>query len=136
LSVGCKVTESCHWRGVYADMSNSDFRRGDFRCSQRARSFRYKPARLPMVNIGVDKFEGDIFHSSRWRHDISLKGKKIVVIGNGCSATQFIPEIAPEADTVTQFIRSQHVIIIHVPATDSSTFMNGRMIFTRNSSSG
>ena len=57
----------------------------------------------------METFEGEIFHSSRWRHDVSLKGKKVVVIGNGCSATQFVPEIAPEAETVTQFIRSQHV---------------------------
>ena len=76
--------------------------------------FQVQTRSKPMVNIGVDKFEGDIFHSSRWRHDISLKGKKVVVIGNGCSATQFIPEIAPDAETVTQFIRSQHVFIIHV----------------------
>ena len=71
------------------------------------------PGTLPVdvVNVGVEKFQGHIFHSSRWRHDISLKGKKVVVIGNGCSATQFVPEIAPEAETVTQFIRSQHALL-------------------------
>ena len=68
------------------------------------------PGTVPVdvINVGVEKFQGQIFHSSRWRHDFSLKGKKVVVIGNGCSATQFVPEIAPEAETVTQFIRCQH----------------------------
>jgi len=61
------------------------------------------------LTVGVDSFKGEIFHSSKWRHDISLQGKKVVVVGNGCSATQIVPKIAVEAESVTQFIRSQHV---------------------------
>ena len=61
------------------------------------------------VTEGVDSFKGEIFHSSQWRHDISLQRKKVVVVGNGCSATQLVPKIAVEAESVTQFIRSQHV---------------------------
>ena len=64
---------------------------------------------LTELTVGVDSFRGEIFHSSQWRHDISLQGKKVVVIGNGCSATQFVPKIALESESVTQFIRSQHV---------------------------
>jgi cation diffusion facilitator CzcD-associated flavoprotein CzcO len=32
------------------------------------------------------KFRGVTWHSARWRHDVDLKGKRIGVIGNGCSA--------------------------------------------------
>jgi cation diffusion facilitator CzcD-associated flavoprotein CzcO len=64
---------------------------------------------LAELTVGVDSFRGEIFHSSQWRHDISLHGKKVIVIGNGCSATQFVPKIALESESVTQFIRSQHV---------------------------
>ena len=35
---------------------------------------------------GISKFKGISFHSARWNHDVDLSGKKIAVIGNGCSA--------------------------------------------------
>lgn len=38
---------------------------------------------------GRDRFKGIQFHSSRWDHSIDLKGKKVGVIGNGCSAYVF-----------------------------------------------
>lgn len=43
---------------------------------------------------GLDRFHGESFHSARWNHSIDLKGKKVGVIGNGCSAGMsiiFIP---------------------------------------------
>lgn len=35
---------------------------------------------------GIDRFKGALFHSARWRHDVDLRGKRVAVIGNGCSA--------------------------------------------------
>lgn len=35
---------------------------------------------------GLEKFKGIVWHSARWRHDVELKGKRVGVIGNGCSA--------------------------------------------------
>ncbi|KAG2157280.1 hypothetical protein DEU56DRAFT_921555 [Suillus clintonianus] len=56
---------------------------------------------------GREKFRGPLWHSSQWRHDVDLKGKAIGVIGNGCSATQFIPVIAAEPSTrVINFCRT------------------------------
>jgi len=46
---------------------------------------------------GLDDFAGPSWHSARWRHDVPLAGKRVVVVGTGASAMQFIPEIAPEA---------------------------------------
>jgi hypothetical protein len=34
---------------------------------------------------GMDVFKGHVWHTARWRHDVPLSGKKIGVIGNGCS---------------------------------------------------
>ena len=45
---------------------------------------------------GKDSFEGVAFHSSRWQHDVDLKGKTVAVIGTGASAIQFVPEIAKD----------------------------------------
>jgi len=55
---------------------------------------------------GAEDFKGELFHSARWRHDVSLKDKDVIVVGNGCSASQLIPEILPETKSVTQFIRT------------------------------
>lgn len=33
---------------------------------------------------GSSSFEGAMFHSAQWDHSVSLKGKRVVVIGNGC----------------------------------------------------
>lgn len=58
--------------------------------------------RLP----GLGDFDGEVFHSSRWRHDIPLAGKRVAVVGTGASAVQFVPEIAPVAEHVTVFQRT------------------------------
>jgi 4-hydroxyacetophenone monooxygenase len=55
---------------------------------------------------GRDSFAGPAFHSSRWRHDVDLKGKRVAVIGTGASAFQFVPEIAPEVGKLTVFMRT------------------------------
>ncbi|KAJ5413093.1 monooxygenase [Penicillium sp. CMV-2018d] len=63
-----------------------------------------------MVKIkDADVFEGDIVHTAQWNHDVCLRDKDVVVIGNGSSASQLIPSIADDAKTVTQFMRTpQH----------------------------
>jgi cation diffusion facilitator CzcD-associated flavoprotein CzcO len=55
---------------------------------------------------GANDFKGEIFHSARWRHDVSLQDKNVIVIGNGCSASQIIPAILPETKSIRQFIRT------------------------------
>ena len=44
---------------------------------------------------GREEFRGESWHSARWNHDVDLAGKRVACIGNGASAVQFIPEIAP-----------------------------------------
>ncbi|MBX7451160.1 NAD(P)-binding domain-containing protein [Mycolicibacterium sp. 3033] len=46
---------------------------------------------------GIATFEGSVFHSARWDHDIDLTGKRVAVIGTGASAVQFIPHLAERA---------------------------------------
>jgi 4-hydroxyacetophenone monooxygenase len=55
---------------------------------------------------GIDGFRGEYFHSAEWRHDIDLTGKKVAVIGTGCSAAQFLPEIVDRVGSVTVFQRT------------------------------
>jgi len=54
---------------------------------------------------GADKYQGKLFHSALWDHNFDWKDKDVVVLGNGCSATQFVPVMAEDAKTITQFAR-------------------------------
>lgn len=55
---------------------------------------------------GLQDFAGAWFHSARWRHDVSLEGKRVAVIGTGASAMQFLRTVAGQAKQVTIFQRS------------------------------
>lgn len=56
---------------------------------------------------GRDSFEGTQFHSSRWNHDVDLRGKRVAVVGIGSSGIQSVPHLAKlEGVTLTQFMRS------------------------------
>ena len=55
---------------------------------------------------GITSFTGDFFHSAEWRSDVDLVGKRIAVIGTGCSALQFIPIVAETAAEVLVFQRT------------------------------
>jgi len=69
----------------------------------------HKPA-LPAIE-GIDDFQGDSFHSAQWNHDVSLEGKKVSCIGNGASAVQFLPQIAPSVSKLTVFQRSANWVL-------------------------
>jgi cation diffusion facilitator CzcD-associated flavoprotein CzcO len=56
---------------------------------------------------GVSSFKGPMFHSARWDTGVDLRGKKVAVIGNGASATQFVPVISEDpAVEITEFCRT------------------------------
>ncbi|WKT51481.1 FAD/NAD(P)-binding domain superfamily [Fusarium oxysporum f. sp. vasinfectum] len=60
---------------------------------------------------GVKSFKGPIIHSAKWRHDVNLTGKRVVLFGNGCTAAQIVPNILPQTKSLTQIIRSKHWIL-------------------------
>jgi len=77
---------------------------------------------------GLDSFEGSLFHSARWNHDVALAGKRVAVIGTGASAIQFVPEVRAIADRVTVFQRTPAWII---PRRDRPTTALRRRVFRR-----
>ncbi|KAF3484047.1 4-hydroxyacetophenone monooxygenase [Arthroderma uncinatum] len=63
---------------------------------------------------GSDKFRGKLFHSAQWDHQFNWADKDVIVVGNGCSATQFVPIMTGGGNKVrklTQFIRQPHWVI-------------------------
>jgi 4-hydroxyacetophenone monooxygenase len=64
---------------------------------------------VPMIPAikGVESFPGEVIHTARWSPDIDVKGKRVAVIGNGASAMQIVPAIAPDVAHMTIFARSK-----------------------------
>jgi cation diffusion facilitator CzcD-associated flavoprotein CzcO len=63
-----------------------------------------KPS-IPPIE-GLEKFSGRAFHSAQWEADFDATGKHVAVIGTGCSAAQFVPEIVDQASKLFVFQRS------------------------------
>jgi len=62
-----------------------------------------------MVLPGLDTFSGKYWHSAKWHTTFHWKGKAIAVIGNGCSATQIIPDLLETGvGSIVQLGRSAH----------------------------
>jgi cation diffusion facilitator CzcD-associated flavoprotein CzcO len=55
---------------------------------------------------GLDSFEGPSFHTAQWRHDVELAGRRVAVVGSGCSAIQVVPAIQPTVAHVDVYQRS------------------------------
>ena len=56
---------------------------------------------------GIDSFEGQSFHTSRWpKEKVDFSGKRVGVIGTGATAVQLIPIVAKEVGHMTVFQRT------------------------------
>jgi len=73
---------------------------------------------------GADEYKGHLFHSALWDHSFDWKDKDVVVLGNGCSATQFVPIMAQTTKSLTQFARQSQFLAERPNPTYSSTFKN------------
>jgi len=76
--------------------------------------FLYKP-NFPKLK-GMDSFKGRLFHSARWEDDFDYTGKKVAVIGSGCTAVQVVPEVAKVAESVTMFSRGMMTPVLEKPS--------------------
>ena len=43
---------------------------------------------------GMEDYQGDAFHTSRWDYNVDLKDKRVGIIGTGATAVQVVPELA------------------------------------------
>lgn len=60
---------------------------------------------------GLASFEGTVFHSAAWRHDVDLSGRRVAVVGTGASSIQFVPQIQPLADRLVVHQRTPAWIV-------------------------
>ena len=58
------------------------------------------------VLAGATEFAGPAFHSACWPEGLDYAGKRVGVIGTGCSGVQMVPELARTAGHVYSFQRT------------------------------
>jgi 4-hydroxyacetophenone monooxygenase len=61
--------------------------------------------RIPEIE-GMADFRGRSWHTSRWPDDADVAGKRVAVIGTGCTGYQLIPELARQTEHVVAFQRT------------------------------
>lgn len=59
-----------------------------------------EPRRLTFP--GQDEFKGAIFHTARWDTKYDYRGKRMALVGNGCSAAQVVPSVVKDVKHITQ----------------------------------
>ncbi len=60
---------------------------------------------------GLEEFQGELFHSARWDHDVDLVGRRVAVIGTGASSIQIVPEIHKVVDRLDVYQRTAPWVI-------------------------
>jgi len=77
---------------------------------------------------GLDTFEGPVFHSQQWNHEMELTGKRVAVVGTSASAIQFVPRIASKVAHLDVYQRTPPWIL---PKPDRPVTAFERWIFRR-----
>ena len=65
----------------------------------------FNPPVIPSIP-GLDSFQGPCFHTANWPGDLVVEGKRVAVVGNGATAMQVVPAIAPLVSSLVLFQRS------------------------------
>ena len=110
IRFGCEATQarylesSAQWE---IDVRQEDGRTGSLRANILISAVgAFNKPRYPDVP-GIDSFVGVSAHTARWPAEgIDLKGKRVVVVGNGASAMQVVPAIVDEVQSLTVIQRS------------------------------
>lgn len=79
---------------------------------------------------GREEFKGELWHSARWNpKNVDMRNKRVAVIGNGASATQFVPRITEDPSVqVIEFCRTPNWMLPPIRTEYSSV----RRWFNRN----
>ncbi|KXN83416.1 4-hydroxyacetophenone monooxygenase [Leucoagaricus sp. SymC.cos] len=70
---------------------------------------------------GRETFKGEMWHSARWNpKNVDMRNKKVAVIGNSASATQFVPRITEDPSVnVIEFCRTPNWLLPPTRSTHS-----------------
>lgn len=65
---------------------------------------------LPQV-AGLEDFSGEWFHSAEWNHECDFTGKRVAVIGTGCTSVQVVDALADKVASLTLVQRQPHWVL-------------------------
>ncbi len=60
---------------------------------------------------GLESFDGAVFHSSRWNHEVPLKDRRVGIVGTGSSSIQIVGALIDEVAQLTLFQRTAQWIM-------------------------
>src|SRR5438094_197600 len=66
--------------------------------------------KLPDID-GLDEFEGAMFHSARWDHDVRLDGARVGIVGTGSTAVQMVSALVGRVEKLSLFQRTAQWIM-------------------------
>ncbi|MBV8785851.1 MAG: NAD(P)/FAD-dependent oxidoreductase [Mycobacterium sp.] len=67
---------------------------------------------------GRDTFAGTSIHSARWDPSLDLAGKRVAIVGAGCTAVQIVDACVDDVEHLTVFQRQPHWVAPRKRATD------------------
>ncbi|MBX7192686.1 MAG: NAD(P)/FAD-dependent oxidoreductase [Sandaracinaceae bacterium] len=79
--------------------------------------YRYDAGYTPDF-AGRERFGGTLVHPQHWDESLSVRGKRVIVIGSGATAVTLVPELAKQAAHVVMLQRSP-TYMISQPAEDA-----------------
>jgi cation diffusion facilitator CzcD-associated flavoprotein CzcO len=94
----------CEWLGDVWEVEGGSGFVGRFNWVLAATGILHHP-KLPDIE-GLEDFEGDLFHSALWEHEVPVDGRRIGVIGNGSSGVQITGALAPRSESFKLFQRT------------------------------
>lgn len=59
---------------------------------------------------GAETFEGVAMHTAEWDDSVEIDGKRVVVLGTGCTAVQVVADLAGRAENLDVVFRQPHWI--------------------------
>ena len=65
---------------------------------------------IPQVD-GAQSFRGEMMHTAQWRDDVDLRGKRVVVLGTGCTSVQVVASIVDQVGTLDVVMRQPHWVV-------------------------
>ncbi|KXS95774.1 hypothetical protein AC578_1730 [Pseudocercospora eumusae] len=71
------------------------------------------PVSNPRLNPvpGLDKFQGEVIHPAYWKPETTVKGKRVALIGYGCSGVQIGPNIVNDVHKLYTWFRNRTYIL-------------------------
>lgn len=108
LRLGDEVVAATYDCGVW-HLDTARGHRADFDVVIAASGVLHHPC-LPDID-GLDEFEGAMFHSARWDHDVPIDGRRVGVIGTGSTAVQITGALVDRVEHFSLFQRTPQWIM-------------------------